>query len=96
MSEKFLEGRVALVTGGASGMGKAMALALAGAGADVAIGSLLAGAARAEGEVSYLPGEKELETQQQRLAEGIPLPDYVWEELQATAGKVGVPVPTIG
>ena len=61
MSEKFLKGRVALVTGGASGMGKAMALALAGAGADVSIGSLLAGAARADGEVSYLPGEKDLE-----------------------------------
>ncbi len=60
MSEKFLKGRAALVTGGASGMGRAMALALAGAGADVAIGSLLAGGARAEGEVSYLPGEKEL------------------------------------
>ena len=61
MSETFLSGRVALVTGGASGMGKAMALALAGAGAKVAIGSLLAGGARAEGEVSYLPGQAELD-----------------------------------
>ena len=60
MSEKFLEGRVALVTGGASGMGKAMALALAGAGAKVAIGSLLAGGAKTAGEVSFLPGEAEL------------------------------------
>jgi NAD(P)-dependent dehydrogenase (short-subunit alcohol dehydrogenase family) len=32
-----LKGRVALVTGGAKGLGEAMALALAGAGADVAI-----------------------------------------------------------
>ena len=61
MTEKFLSGRAAMVTGGASGMGRAMALAFAGAGADVAIGSLLAGAGAAEGEVVYLPGERELE-----------------------------------
>ena len=61
MSEKFLAGRVAMVTGGASGMGKAMALAFAGAGAEVAIGSLLAGGAKAAGEVAYLPGADELE-----------------------------------
>ncbi len=61
MTEKFLSGRAAMVTGGASGMGRAMALAFAGAGADVAIGSLLAGAGAAEGEVVYLPGEQELE-----------------------------------
>lgn len=60
MTEKFLEARVAMVTGGASGMGRAMALAFAGAGADVAIGSLLAGGGRSKGEVSYLPGEEEL------------------------------------
>jgi NAD(P)-dependent dehydrogenase (short-subunit alcohol dehydrogenase family) len=61
MSERFLAGRVAMVTGGASGMGKAMALAFAGAGAEVAIGSLLAGGAKAAGEVAYLPGADELE-----------------------------------
>ena len=37
MSDRFLAGRVAMVTGGASGMGRAMALALASAGADVAM-----------------------------------------------------------
>ena len=63
MSERFLEGRTAIVTGGASGMGRAMALALAEAGADVVIGSLLSGApgSTIEGELVYRPGEAELE-----------------------------------
>ena len=39
--ERQLAGRVAWVTGGASGMGRASALALAQLGADVAIGSLV-------------------------------------------------------
>ena len=41
MTERYLEGRSAWVTGGASGMGRACALALAKRGADVAIGSLV-------------------------------------------------------
>src|SRR5262245_33932915 len=41
MSDRYLEGRAAWVTGGASGMGRATALRLAQAGADVAIGSLV-------------------------------------------------------
>jgi 3-hydroxybutyrate dehydrogenase len=61
MGERFLAGRVALVTGGASGMGRAMAQAFAAAGADVAIGSLLSGGARVAGELAYLPGEAELD-----------------------------------
>ena len=40
-----LEGKVAAVSGGARGLGRAMALALAGAGADVVIADIDAGAA---------------------------------------------------
>ena len=43
MTQRFLEGRVAWVTGGVSGMGRSIGLALAGAGADIAIGSLVGG-----------------------------------------------------
>jgi NAD(P)-dependent dehydrogenase (short-subunit alcohol dehydrogenase family) len=62
MSDRFLAGRAAMVTGGASGMGRAMALAFAEAGADVAIGSLLAGGARETGELVNMPGAAELES----------------------------------
>lgn len=41
MSNRYLSGRTAWVTGGASGMGRATALRLAKAGANVAIGSLV-------------------------------------------------------
>ena len=61
MTDRFLAGRAALVTGGASGMGLAMAEALASAGANVAIGSLLAGGQKAQGEVVHLPGQDEMD-----------------------------------
>ncbi len=67
MSEKFLNGRAAMVTGGASGMGRAMALAFADAGADVAIGSLLAGGARVSGELVNMPGAEELENTRKEI-----------------------------
>ena len=61
LTDSFLSGRAALVTGGASGMGRAIALAMAGA--DVAIGSRLrdGGADSNTGEVVCLPGRSELE-----------------------------------
>jgi len=49
-----------MVTGGASGMGLAMAVAFASAGADVAIGSLLAGGSKADGEVVHMPGQEQM------------------------------------
>ena len=63
MSERYLEGRVALVTGGASGMGRAMALEFAKAGANVAIGSLLSNRkeTKADGELVNMPGTEEME-----------------------------------
>jgi NAD(P)-dependent dehydrogenase (short-subunit alcohol dehydrogenase family) len=62
MSERNLAGRAAMVTGGASGQGRAIALALAEHGADVAIGSYLSthGPAAAE-EDTYLPPRAELD-----------------------------------
>ncbi len=55
MTEPFLSGRVAWVTGGATGMGRAIALALADAGADVAVGSLPAGSSLPEAAYAARP-----------------------------------------
>jgi NAD(P)-dependent dehydrogenase (short-subunit alcohol dehydrogenase family) len=61
MTDRYLAGRAAMVTGGGSGQGRAIALALARAGADVAIGSLTKGAALTERADTYLPPADELE-----------------------------------
>ena len=60
MGERFLEGRTALVTGGATGMGRAIAEALSGAGASVAIGSLARGAELKGGAYAHQPDEGEV------------------------------------
>ena len=62
MTERYLESRAALVTGGATGQGHAIALALAARGCDVAIGSRLAGEGRAvPGVHTHLPAPEEME-----------------------------------
>ncbi|CAN5293106.1 SDR family oxidoreductase [soil metagenome] len=61
MADRFLAGKTAMVTGGASGMGLAIAVALASAGANVSLGSLLAGGKKAEGEVAHFPGQHEMD-----------------------------------
>src|SRR5258706_7913910 len=63
MTNNYLAGKAAWITGGASGMGHAAALALARAGADVAIGSLME-SARGDvvtGQSVYLLGASEME-----------------------------------
>jgi NAD(P)-dependent dehydrogenase (short-subunit alcohol dehydrogenase family) len=61
VSDGFLAGKTAMVTGGASGMGLAMAVAFASAGANVSIGSLLSGGTRTEGEVVHMPGQEQMD-----------------------------------
>ena len=70
MAKRFLEGRAAIVTGGASGIGRAIALGLAQAGADVAIGSLpiSSGIEALDGETAYFPSDDELEETRRELA----------------------------
>ena len=68
MSDAYLRGRAAMVTGGGSGQGRAVALALAAAGADVAIGSLTAMSAQAdEREDTYFPAAEEVESARREI-----------------------------
>jgi 3-hydroxybutyrate dehydrogenase len=60
LAERFLKGRVAWVTGGVTGIGRACALAFAAAGADVAIGSLPKSASIGAASYSTLPAEEEM------------------------------------
>lgn len=69
MEQDYLKGKVAMITGGVSGMGKAMALALADAGANIAIGSLLASssATSVKDEIVNRPTYESLEKTKQDL-----------------------------
>ena len=55
-----LAGRGAIVTGGFSGMGFAIATALAEAGANVAVGSYIAPAGADRSDAAYYPGADEI------------------------------------
>ena len=60
MPSRYLQGRCAIVTGGASGQGRATALALAARGANVAIGSFIAGKEERPPGDTYYPTDEEL------------------------------------
>jgi NAD(P)-dependent dehydrogenase (short-subunit alcohol dehydrogenase family) len=63
-----LSGRSAVVTGGFSGMGFAIATALAKAGANVAVGSYVAPPDAARNDAAYYPGADEIERVRTSLA----------------------------
>jgi NAD(P)-dependent dehydrogenase (short-subunit alcohol dehydrogenase family) len=60
MSESFLEGRVAWITGGATGIGLAVARALAEAGVDVAVGSLSTASSLGSDAYATQPSDSEI------------------------------------
>lgn len=64
-----LSSRSALVTGGFSGMGFAIATALAKAGANVAVGSFVAPAGDRQADAAYYPGAEEIERVRIALAQ---------------------------
>jgi 3-hydroxybutyrate dehydrogenase len=61
MSLRRFEGRTAWVSGGVTGMGRAIALALAREGADVAVGSLTQGSSLPEAAYTTLPSPADVE-----------------------------------
>jgi NAD(P)-dependent dehydrogenase (short-subunit alcohol dehydrogenase family) len=63
-----LSGRSAIVTGGFSGMGFAIATALARAGANVAVGSYVAAPGTGRTDAAYYPGADEIERVRAALA----------------------------
>jgi 3-hydroxybutyrate dehydrogenase len=63
-----LSGRSAIVTGGFSGMGFAIATALAEAGANVAVGSYIAPAGADRTDAAYYPGADEIDRVRSALA----------------------------
>jgi NAD(P)-dependent dehydrogenase (short-subunit alcohol dehydrogenase family) len=63
-----LSGRSALVTGGFSGMGFAIAAALAKAGANVAVGSYVATESAGRADAAYYPGLGEIERVSKELS----------------------------
>lgn len=98
---RYLDGRVAMVTGGASGMGRAMALAIASRGGNVAIGSLLQTSTgkSVSGEIVNRPGQAEMDkTAEEIRAHGVECitfdldvtkPDSVKAFHKATLDKFG-------
>ena len=94
MTERYLNNKVAWITGGASGMGRAMALQFAKAGARVVIGSLLQDKPAGKGELVYLPGAEEMERTRKELeaydvpALAIPLDVTRPESVQASYDRI--------
>jgi 3-hydroxybutyrate dehydrogenase len=111
MDDRFLAGRVAWVTGGASGMGRATALGLARAGADVAVGSLVASQRSAvlADQNCHTPSDESLAHTRREIASqgvrGLALPldvcddasiEASFREILAAFGKIDILVNAAG
>jgi NAD(P)-dependent dehydrogenase (short-subunit alcohol dehydrogenase family) len=97
MPDRFLEGRRAWVTGGATGMGHAIAIALAKAGADLAIGSLPASGKLPDAAYAARPDLGEIEAAAETIralgvkcfAQGLDVrEDASVDDFQHTAAKM--------